>query len=170
MDIWVEDSGNEARLGCLQRIRLLEIVMRLDRQCALNGSTDTLISVSRATPQPWKVNSKARDAYLHVEQNLKAAALKWCAFGALQVCRPLVEIILHRQLDVLVLPWGWGGADQQAKEKNYICKTVTLLCCASRNSFINRWDIFEGKKKTLEIRERKWKQKLNNSFSICITT
>jgi len=42
-------------------------------------------------------------AYLHVEQDLEAAALKGCTLGSLQVSCPLVEVVLHCQLNVLVL-------------------------------------------------------------------
>jgi hypothetical protein len=42
--------------------------------------------------------------HLDVEKNLKAAALKGGALGASKVRSPLVQVVVHSELNVLVLP------------------------------------------------------------------
>lgn len=42
-------------------------------------------------------------AYLHVQDDLKATALERCALGTLQVGGPLVQVVVHCELDVLIL-------------------------------------------------------------------
>jgi len=85
--------------------------------------------------------------HLDVEKNLKAAALKGGALGASQVRRPLVQVVLHRELDVLVLPRAHArlrAPDKRAAPMRALVMHFTfhtLLLDASRNSFIRRCDI-----------------------------
>lgn len=107
--------------------------------------------------------------HLDVEKDLKAAALEGRALGPLQVRRPLVQVVLHGELDVLVLARacarcfgktrGWvrrapaaaallaRGRGQGAADDPH-CTRRTLLCDASRNSFISRCDILTMSQRT----------------------
>jgi hypothetical protein len=108
--------------------------------------------------------------HLDVEKNLKAAALKGGALGASQVCRPLVQVVLHRELDVLVLPRAHARLRASYKSAAPMRAQVihftlhTLLLDASRNSFIRRCDMSRRRKsvcqdsvRKLEVRKKtKW--------------